>query len=1372
MKNNNFFLSLLITIFILVGVPQSSNSQIRSSVGLVEKNIKNTHRPSVVKTVAKPIVKHKNRVGRQEINIPIIKNDKLDTIYCTQTKKQHGWFMPQDTISKECASHRNLSFRFTHKYPSGYWGKMETIDGYGKLTTSAMSPYILKLGSADSDDKAQQEWVEKLKTSCIYEFVADPSGRVIIQERAYDKDMNLIYAFSRVPIGKHTFVGSYKDSYGLPAEMRKDPTYSYGTLVKLTEDQWGNDSIVEYIDSKGKAKPNSDDAAMEVFICDKYGHILKQQSRDIKGNLVKDNWGNCGVEYYWNDRHQLESATYMDEHWKPMKMPNKRKENLGTRGGVEKTYYKYDSYGRQTDEFYFTGNDVVASNDDGIHHGHYDYDDKGNVLKRENYDVNEKPINDSYGAALYKYQYDIEGRQLRVDFYDSNMKPRVNDNYLSKLINKYDEKGNLLEEEQYVISNEGEHIAYKKNNGKKIIYERWESGSRVDSLDDKGRTISTTYRDSLGRLSDKDNEYAIDQYIYKDLPKRTIVIESYFDQNRRLCNPDGYYAICQTVVDSLSDGVCRKFQKRYDVKGNQIETFIHDVNSDGNVIGQHDVNAFGVICRAGGASGVRYYRGDVTQSPNGSHYSTIVGRDEFGEPDYISSSDELYYYTTLNPTGENIRWDVNSNKVENAKKLKDECPKLMSIEVTDSMAYSLGLRDNDVILIDGDYTSNIFAKEGEYLTCEEFRNNWTLHSVLEGNKNRSMIVFRVDPKTLKYGLVKIKGLKGTPSELGYLVHVRYLTKKQFLRIQTCVTDNIESANPLVKRSDFHNLDYSGNHYIVMAYTDSYNTVRNKPYFKQITDPSVLLGSCIPERKAKWSMDDGDNTESFEKMLSSRGGVSFKYPMQDFYLTKDGVSIIHLSSAEQAVGTSWFDMYISDECYEQLKSLFLEAKDSINTCLKIKQTYPANRFHGSWKTQDKISSSDFTPEVHLCLMKNGEMKGILSNYGTIEYNEGTAVFKWDKAIEGAWINGGEWLFNDVSALSSKLSCIDLLGAENEETKAKALSFVNSLCSTDASPFLNKLNFGYGKIGTNFIINDISKQRLKVVSESSDTITLIKTKSIPDISVIKDSNNDSETDTLVSLVGAWQTELSDDSDSKMNFWFKEDGYFDMEVHLNVTDEGEDSIPYKVYIDLNIAGKWVNNKNHVSLDLNTDVASDISIKSEDVNCNKIEILERKFKEKLKNYIVELSEKMSNDTAFFPKEVVVSEIDSMHVDFGGIVMMKCPNQKKLVLGTIEGDDGYLIKQGLSGSYVVLKLCNWDCTQSIDEFKEEFERQRNNEKKIVLLPYESVKDEDVFKDIITINCPKDKLGIRVMDVNVSYGYYKAAIKSRYDTYRMIKAIK
>ena len=586
-----------------------------------------------------------------------------------------------------------------------------------------------------------------------------------------------------------------------------------------------------------------------------------------------------------------------------------------------------------------------------------------------------------------------------------------------------------------------------------------------------------------------------------------------------------------------------------------------------------------------------------------------------------------------------------------------------------------------------------------------------------------------------------------------------------------MTDNIESANPLVKRSDFHDLDYSGNHYVVMAYTDSYNTVRNKPYFKQVTDPSILLGSCIPERKAKWSMDDGDRSEGFENILSSREVTSYKYPKLDFYLTKDGVSISHLSTTEQAVGTSWAGIYISDDCYNQLKSLFLAANDSIKSCLKIKEIYPASRLYGSWKTQDKILKADFAPEIHISLLKNGQMKGTLSTYGTIDYKEGTAVFKWDRAIEGTWHNGGEWIFNDVSTLSSKLSCIDLLGAENEEIKANALSNVNSLCARDASSYLNKLGFRYGKIGTNFIINDISKQRMNVVSESSDTLTLIKTKENPDISMIQDSQDRTEVDSLVSLVGFWETELKDASDSKMEFYFKEDGTFDMGFHLNVLEEKVDTIPYKAYIDLILNGKWVNNNNHVTIKFNTELSSDIFVRSEGLSSEKTESLERKMREEFQPMVEKLVQKLSTDTTFFGKEAIVSEVDSMHVDFGGSIMTRCPKKKELVLGRTEGDDGYLIKQGFSGCYVILKWCNWDCTLSIDEFHKEFERQKNNEKKLVLLPYEIVDDKDiVFKDIITISCPKEKLGLRLLDANLPYGYYNDEIKSKYDTFRMKKS--
>ena len=271
------------------------------------------------------IDKSENVEKSKVIDIPILQPSSIinnDTLYCSRTKKQNGWFAPLDTISKEVASHRNHCFRFTNKNQAGNWSRMECIDGYGNYVKGTMSPYILKLGNAyDTDQDANQEWIEKLKTTCVYEFIADYSGKVIVQERAYDEDMNLIYTYSRVPIGNKQYIGSYKDCYGLPAEMRSSEDYTYGTLVKITEDEYGNDSIIQYVDAKGVPKLNSDSVAMEVYIHDKYGRFIKQQSRNADGTLTIDNWGNCGVEYKWNDKHDIISATYMDDKWQPMRMP-------------------------------------------------------------------------------------------------------------------------------------------------------------------------------------------------------------------------------------------------------------------------------------------------------------------------------------------------------------------------------------------------------------------------------------------------------------------------------------------------------------------------------------------------------------------------------------------------------------------------------------------------------------------------------------------------------------------------------------------------------------------------------------------------------------------------------------------------------------------------------------------------------------------------------------------------------------------------------------------------------------------------------------------------------------------------------------------
>ncbi len=1357
----------------------SSFGQINRSAGVIKvEKIGDISRP--LNDMSRPNkdieLSHPQQGKRKNYNIKhytkSVSKSYNDTIYCTRTKKQHGWFMPMDTISKEFASHRSLSFRFTHKYPSGYWGKMETINGYGQLTTSNMSPYILKIGAAGSDKKAKKDWIEKLETSCIYEFIADPTGKTIIQERAYDKDRNLIYTYSRTPIGNQKFIGTYKDTNGLPAEMRNEPNYSYGTLVRLTEDKWGNDSIVEYIDSKGKAKPNSDGVPMEVYICDKYGHLLKQQSRNAKGELVKDNWGNCGIEYVWNDKNENIYTTYMDDNWKPMKMPELRKEVYNNAGTI-KIFYQFDKYGREIKESFFTEDDIAEVNVDGIHQILYDYDNKGNLILLEYRDKDGNLKNDSTGLAIYRFFYDNQGRRLREEYINKDGKLRSNPSYPSTIVKEYDEGGNIVKEERYVAQDGIEHISYKKENRKKLIVEKWSDGIyRTDSLDAKGRILNIVFRDSLGNLSDKDFNYAIIQYNYVDLPKRTIVSEWYFDKNRKLCNPDETYAYEESIVDSVSNNTITKFYKRYDTEGNVTDTYMHEFTND-NLVRQYDTNAFGVICRVGGTSRVRYYKGDTTKSPSG-NFSTIVAKDEFGEPDYVSSADEVYYYTKLSSKGKHIRLDENDNEISDNNDFMDKCPKLMSIEVTDSIAYRLGLKDNDVILLDGDYSADIFPSDSVYQTLTDFKTNWALHSVFGATQKRSMIVFRVNPNTKEYGLVKIDGLKGTPSELGYLTHIRYLTQKQLHRIQTCIKNNIKSTIPLIKESDFHKMNYSGNNYVILSYPDLYRTERNKPYAKQITDPSILLGSCIKDRNIKWTVDNEDDTGDLLKMLASRKIKVNNYPTQDYYLTRDGLSISHIILNKQILGTSWFNAYISDEYYDKLKGLYVNVSDSINHIMQENGNNLKQSIYGSWKTKDKSSKYDYTPEVHINFKKNGTIDGILINYGTIVFSEGMALFKFEQKLTGRWNYGNKWVCNEIIESDSTLTCIDLIGADNEELKDRALSFFNNSCKSNINIYFGSIQFNNGSISKDWIIESLSKNTLKVVSELSDTIELIRTKETPQIKFLapkvtteEPNDNIKAHKELINVYGYWRTKDIENPNNEIEICFKEDKTFDM-IWKTLISEPEDSI--QTYMIINFVGKWDNNYNSITLETDSkEINYDICVTSKSLSLKKKVDIERQMKEGLKSKIEDVRQAIEENRYMFGKDEKLIEIDSTKIKIGNQTFERCTSYKDIVLGTIEGDEGYLIKQGFTGNYVILKWCDWDCSQSIEDYQEEFEKQKHNEKVLVLLPVETFNGIDYFKDIITIQCPKDSLGIRLRDCKVSYNYYKQHIISRYKKHRMLK---
>ena len=1302
-----------------------------------------------------------------------------DTIYCSQTKKQHGWFAPMDTLSKEMASHQR-HFRFTKKNNAGHWLRLESMDAYGNHFKGSLSPYILKLGSAvESDKNANSDWVEKLKTACIWEFIADYTGETIIQERAYDENMNIVFTFSRVPIGNGQYNCSYKDCYGLPAEMRNDEDYTYGTLVRITEDRWGNDSVMQYIDAKGLPKLNSDSVAMEVYICDKHGHLLKQQSRNMDGSLAIDNWGNCGIEYEWNNTHDIVSATYMDDSWKPMRMPAKR--GVNGRENVIKTNYRHDSFRRQIEEYYTDEFGNLDENALGTHRITYEYDDKGNIVKQCGYNKNGNPSPvDNSGDATEKLEFDNRGNLLSAIFLDKNGNPNPTPNYMSRLYRRYDETGNQIYEERYSAESGKEQLIYLNKKEPTCEYTRWNDGSyRIDSLDSKGRTTFVGFYDANGNLEMSGNR-ACERYAYIDEEKKTTQIEINYDLNRKKVDVDG---ICKTVT--VSDSIkWTKTKWRYDKNDVLVETFIHQYNKGFNrLLSQDDANSFGVRSRCGGSSWVRYYTGEIIYSPKG-EFASLLGRDEFGEADYITSNSVTYYYSKTSSKGKTKYYDEDNNEMEDVDELKDNLPKLMTIEVIDSSAYALGLRDNDLILLYGDYAVDVEALDSIFVSYEQFRKDWSLHSVIEANDNRRMVVFRIeDAPNNKFGLVEISNLKGTPSELGFLTHVRYLTKKQLARIQRVVHDNMLCDNPFISSSDFGK-DYKGDNYVILGYRELYRAVRNGAYPKKVTDPAILLGACVKDRNMYWNMTDGGETEPFEEMIKSRSNGALAYPTMHFYVTKDMNNVIHMTLEDQFVYANWFDANISDEAYAKLLDLNKYVQSELESIRTRPSTIKSKNLLGLWEVA-KDTANTYLPEGWIYLAKDGTCQGTLTSYGTRSFSEGTAVYKVEKAIEGTWFHIDSIItFKPTNDDSIRLSCIDLLGTDDEDLKQRAVAYMNSICEEKKESLLKRMDFEYPQWSDDLFITALDKRSFSVKGADDRDITFMKMKGKPKMEsqstqvrkpkvVSKRGNNDKSSQKEQGndnplLFGRWETTIPDVEQSKVIMSFDEDHTMELSILAPYSQALNDSVTSHVLFSVKIGGNWTMKDD--SLCIVNDPASivmDVDIDFDGVDEDTKNQLRPVLEEQFNQYKEELSVQLLKDNSF-NGTVSVDNLTYTELEINGVTLSKIAEKRSIVIGRIEGETGYLVEKGYKGLFVILEWCDWNCTMSVDDYSTEFEKQRDNEKHIVLLPVSTDEEgKDSFKEPIEINCPSTLLlGLRIQDMEISIPYYEEDILKRYSEWK------
>lgn len=330
-------------------------------------------------------------------DIPVIKLDTPNTyIDTTEVKPTVDFVLYRDVvrrntwleglgepITQNVANHLTYYYRLSKKNVAGHYQMVEALHGNAFTTAHPLSTYILN--KKDDTDEKNKEWRERLLTVCQWHFYSDLSGNNVLEERAKSDKDQLVYIMQVAHNDSAHVTLSYLDSWGLPADMNEDDSHVYGSVVSITYDRNGCDSIIDYLDGAGYRKSNTNGVDQERYLYDEKHRPIQITSNNCMGDYAIDNWGNCGVRYIYDDINNTYSIIHIDNNLQPMRVPPVRAYDESTYIRCDKSK---DKWGRISEEVFLTENGEKDTTLSGIHRIVYSYTDDGVLIEKKYYDIN------------------------------------------------------------------------------------------------------------------------------------------------------------------------------------------------------------------------------------------------------------------------------------------------------------------------------------------------------------------------------------------------------------------------------------------------------------------------------------------------------------------------------------------------------------------------------------------------------------------------------------------------------------------------------------------------------------------------------------------------------------------------------------------------------------------------------------------------------------------------------------------------------------------------------------------------------------------------------------------------------------------------
>lgn len=241
-----------------------------------------------------------------------------DTVYYADIVRRFSWTVGLgDTISLNEAKKRSEYYRFTMKNDKGHWQHIECMSGDDYAEKSYCGSYFGN--SSDTIFCKNEEAFELIDSAVQFFEYTDYNGDVMLEERAYDKDNNFLYAvqFNQVPDGR--YIVSYTDSNGFPIEFSEDDNYTYGSVCALTYDDDGYNTLIEYMDAAGYSRKYRT-GVYQIHRKVENGKIIERSFLNAIGELMNDVTGTAIAKYDRPNKFKT-TVTRYDKNNQPIK-PN------------------------------------------------------------------------------------------------------------------------------------------------------------------------------------------------------------------------------------------------------------------------------------------------------------------------------------------------------------------------------------------------------------------------------------------------------------------------------------------------------------------------------------------------------------------------------------------------------------------------------------------------------------------------------------------------------------------------------------------------------------------------------------------------------------------------------------------------------------------------------------------------------------------------------------------------------------------------------------------------------------------------------------------------------------------------------------------